>query len=240
VTADASGNLFGTTILDGRSNKGTVFKWTVGDTTITPLVSFKGTNGSAAIGSVVVDSSGNIFGTTYHGGTNSAGTFFEVVAGSGAITTLASFGTTTGAGRNPIGTLLMDSGGNFYGETSNGGMKNHGALFKIAPSVAGTATITILASLTGKQGVHPLGSLIRDAGGNLFATTAIGGDFNKGTAFRWDSTTGTITVLESFKNKATGIHPSGGLVMDAAGDLFGTTFSGGTFNDGTIFKLTAT
>ena len=97
LVEDSSGNLFGTTALGGTSNDGTVFEVAAGSGTITTLASFNGTNGGSPYAGLVEDSSGNLFGTTTLGGANNDGTVFEIAAGSGTITTLASFnGTNTG------------------------------------------------------------------------------------------------------------------------------------------------
>ena len=113
-------------------------------------------------------------------------------------------------------------------------------MFEIAKA---TGTLTTLVNFTGGNGSHPKGSLILDANGNLFGTTAIGGANNDGTVFEIAKTAGgyasTPTVLASF-NKANGEMPEGSLIIDAQGDLFGTTSQGGAANQGTVFEIAKT
>ena len=94
---------------------GTVFELAKGSGTITTLASFNGTDGANPYGGLIMDSSGNLYGTAADGGASGDGTVFELAKGSGTITTLASFNGTNGA--NPYGGLIMDSSGNLYGTT---------------------------------------------------------------------------------------------------------------------------
>src|SRR5208282_6292561 len=112
LTLDSSGNLFGTTQFGGLYNDGTVFQIAKGSNSINTLASFNGTNGFWPLGSVTLDSNGNIYGTTSEGGINNAGTVFEIVKGSGVITTLALFSQVNGAD-SPFG-MVADSDGNLY------------------------------------------------------------------------------------------------------------------------------
>src|SRR5207245_129445 len=105
------GNLYGTTIYGGQYNGGTLFKIAKGSNTINVLVSFGAGSGNGPQAGAVIDSAGNIFGTTYSGGTNGNGTVWEL--GNGILRTLATFNTANGAG--PRGTLVLDSAGNLYG-----------------------------------------------------------------------------------------------------------------------------
>ncbi|MGH7168702.1 MAG: choice-of-anchor tandem repeat GloVer-containing protein [Gemmataceae bacterium] len=136
---DSSGNLYGTTYRGGASGEGTVFELAQGSGTITTMVSFNGTNGANPLASLVMDSSGNLYGTTDVGGTSDNGTVFEIVQGSDTITTLASFNSTDGA--NPYAGLLMDSNGDLYGTTLNGGASDDGTVFEVAKD-SNTITIT--------------------------------------------------------------------------------------------------
>lgn len=177
---DADGNFFGTTSSGGSlANAGTVFELGHGGSSITPLAAFSGANGSFAVGSLVLDVTGNLFGTTEFGGSSSAGTVFEVVKGSGAITKLADFNYANGA--NPQAGLVLDSDGNLFGTASAGGSAGKGTVFEVAK---GSGTITVLATFTGSNGSAPYASLIADAQGNFYGTTSAGGTSNKGTIFQ--------------------------------------------------------
>jgi len=197
------------------------------------------------LGGLIADAKGDLFGTTNGDGFNS-GTVFEIVkTGNGYAstpTTLVNFG---GYGlTNPRGNLIFDANGNLFGVTQRGGANNDGAVFEIAKTGSGYASTPItLASFSGANGADPSGSLIADANGNLFSTTQGGGANNDGTAFELVKTGSgySLTNLVSFTGGADGAVPFGGLLLDANGDLFGTTVNGGgANNDGTVFELVNT
>jgi uncharacterized repeat protein (TIGR03803 family) len=235
---DSSGNLYGTSQYGGSGGgggDGTVFELAHGKHTITTLASFDGTDGAGPLGGLVMDSNGNLYGITEQGGASNYGTVFEVAKGSGAITTLASFNG-FGNGGTPGGPLIMDSSGNLYGTTSGGGPHSGGTVFELRP---GSGTITTLAAFKNANGTDspdPGGRLIMDSNGDLYGGTQRGGVSDYGTLFELAKGSGTITTLASFDNPEGGA-PNGGLVMDSAGNLFGTTYQGGAYGEGTVFKL---
>jgi uncharacterized repeat protein (TIGR03803 family) len=229
---DSSGNLFGTTDAGGTFNNGTVFEVAAGSGSITTLASFNGSNGAVPFAGLIEDSSGNLFGTTREGGTSNSGTVFEVVAGSGSITTLASFNGFNGA--IPSGGLVEDGSGNLFGTTFEG-LLGFGNVFEVA---AGSGSITTLAWFDGSSGVDPIAGLVEDGSGNLFGTTFGGGRPGPGTVFEVVAGSGSITTLASF-NGSNGADPFAGLVEDRSGNLFGTTREGGTSNNGTVFEVAA-
>jgi len=237
---DSSGNFFGTTISGGGGyggefgGDGTVFEVAAGTDAITTLATFDSTNnnGEAPYTGLVEDSSGNLFGTTYFGGANGDGTVFEVPAGSGTITTLANFNGTNGA--NPYAGLVEDGSGNLFGTTGAGGSSGDGTVFEVQ---AGSGTITTLANFNGTNGANPYAGLVEDGSGNLFGTTSGGGDANgDGTVFEVPAGSGAITTLAAF-NGTNGANSFAGLVEDGSGNLFGTTDSGGSSGDGTVFEV---
>lgn len=158
------------------------------------------------------------------------------------LTTLANFDGANGA---YVGSgLLIDAAGNLYGTTLYGGGGGGGTVFEIAATASGYATDPVdLASFNGANGSTPRAGLIADAAGDLFGTTSTGGAFGDGTIFEIVKTMGvyasTPTVLASF-NGADGSTPDGVLVADAAGNLYGTTSSGGANNLGTVFEIAKT
>jgi uncharacterized repeat protein (TIGR03803 family) len=176
VVEDSSGNLFGATAYGGAYGDGTVFEIKAGSGAVTTLAFFNGTDGAVLAGGVVEDSSGNLFGTADEGGAYGDGTVFEIKAGSGAVTTLASFDGANGA--SPRGTLVEDSSGNLFGAASTSGADGYGTVFEIK---AGSGAVTTLASFNYTDGYDPNAGLVEDSGGNLFGTTANGGPDN-GTA----------------------------------------------------------
>ncbi|HEV2176300.1 MAG TPA: choice-of-anchor tandem repeat GloVer-containing protein [Terriglobia bacterium] len=232
LVRDPAGNLYGTTSAGGASNSGTVFKLSkTGAETL--LHSFAGgVNGDGALplAGLVRDSAGNLYGTTYSGGSASNfGTVYKVDS-AGVESVLYTFaGGTFGA--NPESVLVRDAAGNLYGTTFNGGAANAGTVFK----VDSTGAETVLYSFTGSpDGANPAAGLIPDASGNFYGTTAFGGASQRGTVFKVDAT-GAETVLYSFA--ADGAFPFAGLIRDAAGNLYGTTSQGGVDNLGTVFKV---
>jgi len=228
---DSSGNLYGTTYSGGASKDGTVFELAKGSGTITDLASFNQTDGGGPTSGLIMDGSGNLYGTTTYGGVLRKGTVFELAKGSGTITTLASFNGTDGG--NSYAALTMDSSGNLYGTTYYGGASGDGTLFELAK---GTSTITALASFNGADGANPYAALVMDSSGNLYGTTYSGGSSGDGTLFEVTKGSTTITALASF-NGADGAYPEAALVMDGSGNLYGTTFGGGAPGGGTVFEM---
>jgi uncharacterized repeat protein (TIGR03803 family) len=234
---DSSGNLYGTTIRggvsDGDAGYGTIFELAQGSNTITTLALFDGANGAYPVGRLVMDSSGNLYGATDQGGAHNVGTIFELAHGSSTISTLASFDGTNGAYPYPYSGLIMDSSGNLYGTTWQGGADNDGTIFELAQ---GSSTITTLASFDGTNGAAPYAGLLKDSAGNLYGTTTVGGADNDGTIFKLAQGSSTITALASFDG-TNGSNPYAALVMDSSGNLYGTAVLGGADGDGTIFEL---
>jgi uncharacterized repeat protein (TIGR03803 family) len=252
LVLDAAGNMYGTTLQGGASNLGTVFKLDSAGTE-SVLYSFTGApDGAAPMADLVLDAAGNLLGTTSEGGIAGAGTVFKLDF-TGKESVLYSFkGEPDGS--TPLAGLILDAKGNIYGTTSQGGagpctLKTHsremtppscGVVFEI--DTAGTESV--LHSFTGEpDGATPAGDLVRDAGGNLYGTTVAGGipciivapplpgqgpstETYCGTVFKLDST-GHETLLHSFNGVPDGAIPYGGLILDAAGNLYGTTAQGG-------------
>ena len=220
-------------------------------TTLTTLYSFDGTkyqttDGTGPSGNLLMDATGNLFGTTGAGGTG-YGTVFELAwNGSGyasAPTTLLTFNYTNGSGVNPY--LTMDAAGNLFGVTQYGGPASNGEVFELVKTSTGY-TQTILYSFTSSSGANPAGSgLVLDAAGNLFGVTTSGGANGKGTVFEIAKTesgyASTPTVLASFDTySAGGAIYNSALIIDAAGNLFGTTELGGAYGKGTVYEIAKT
>ena len=256
---DAEGNLYGVTSAGGANVAGTLFK-VAPNGKETVLSSIAGTGGGGPNGDLVMDAKGNFYGTAISGGTKNSGVVFKVDA-NGAGTDLHNFCTRGGNrctdGEEPSGGLVMDAAGNLYGTTlidigPEG--TNTGAVFKITQ----TGKETTLHLFSFAKGNWPNGALILDAAGNLYGTTLFGGtgicqssgeNFGCGTVFKVDAS-GKETVLYNFcsaSSCADGASPSAGLFLDAKGNLYGTTLSGGTgpctgeFSSGcgTVFELSA-
>jgi uncharacterized repeat protein (TIGR03803 family) len=232
VIQDASGNLIGATGVGGAYGKGMVFA--VGsDGTETLLHTFTKMEGGDAGGGLTMDAQGNLYGTTMGGGPNKYGTVF-MLAPNGTLTVLYSF-LAKPDGHSPIGSMVRDAQGNLYGATLDGGAYGFGTVFQVTPS----GVETVLHSFSGSgDGYFPFDGLVRDAQGNLYGTTSgsgCTGDSCYGSVFKV-TPSGVETILHTF-NGVDGFNPFG-LVLDSAGNLFGTTYGGGTFGYGTVFKVT--
>ncbi len=222
----SDGNFYGTTTEGGTNGGGTIFK-------ITPAGSFTvlrhlsgSKDGSGPSGSLIQATDGFLYGTCTYGGTGAAGTLFKISTG-GAYTVVRNLSYTTD-GNSPLGDLLQASDGNFYGMTSN-----NAKIFKLAPD--GTFTVAYSFS-SSKDGAIPCGSLIQGSDGNLYGTCSDGGVNGYGTIFQF-SLSGTYKVLKALLSATDGRAPKGSLVQGADGMLYGTTSIGGTYNTGTVFKL---
>jgi len=245
-------NLYGTTALGGANGRGTVFQLTPGGTE-TVLYSFcaqtncaDGANPGAAL---IMDEAGNLYGTTPVGGANDRGTVFELTP-SGRETVLYSFCAQHGCadGSTPLAALIMDKWENLYGTTDVGGANDQGTVFELTHRGTETVLYSFCAQTNCADGARTRASLIMDKRGNLYGTTLIGGRNNNtfrdggGTVFEL-TPGGRETVLYSFcaqTNCADGALPQAGLIMDKAGNLYGTTVQGGANNflGGVVFQLT--
>jgi uncharacterized repeat protein (TIGR03803 family) len=269
LIADPYGNFYGTTQYGGSDNYGSVFELSPSSSkgwTAKTLYSFTGAaaDGARPEAGVVLDASGNLFGTTYIGGSknggsrNSGGTIFELIRESNGQWKKKVRYNFVGApfdGELPASSMIMDQAGNFYGTTTTGGSSTNcaggcGTVFEFSPSPSGWKE-TILYSFQGSpnDGSDPATSLIFDDAGNLYGTTLEGGvvhcySNNKpscGVVFELSPTgngTWKEAILHEFTNSTSdGGNPTSSLILDAAGNLYGTTGVGGTYGHGTIFKL---
>jgi uncharacterized repeat protein (TIGR03803 family) len=234
---DAERNLYGNASNFGASANGVVFKVSSkGNETV--LHSFTGgVDGANPSGGLIFDAKGNLYGTTrYSDNFNGGGVVFKL-SSKGKETVLYDF-TGRGDGGNPCDeSLVFDAKGNLYGTTVNGGYSANGVVFKVSSK----GNETVLYSFTGgADGANPYGGLIFDAKGNLYGTTSLGGNLSActlgcGTVFKLNSK-GKETAIYSFSG-ADGTDPVAGVVADAKGNLYGTTFVGGAKDQGVVFKL---
>jgi len=233
VIRDDAGNIYGVTWWGGAYGRGTVFQISP-DGVETVLHNFLDTpDGSWPYASVVLDSKGRLFGTTKIGGTYGLGTIYELEPGIKKDRVLYSFSGKADGGY-PLARLIFDADGNLYGTTSIGG-NCCGTVFQLSPAGALTTSYTFTGGLDG--GI-PSAAVVRDEEGNIYGTTSAGGTRGLGTVFKIDSN-GNESVLHSFAGAPhDGEKPYAGLVRDAHGNLYGTTYVGGTRNLGTVYKIT--
>lgn len=238
LIADESGNLLSTTLSGGRGS-GTVFALAP-DGAETVLHTFKGArrDGAGPHAGVVMDGSGNLYGTTEYGTSapdgHDNGTVFKIAA-SGDETVVHNFlGKDKNDGAHPYAGVILDDSGNLYGTTRNGGADcDCGTVFRLDP---GGAETLLHVFTGGSDGSQPVAGLIADDSGNLYGTTSAGGAHGFGTVFRL-APDGTETVLHAFKGGGDGANPAAGLIADKRGNLYGTTYGGGTKGLGTVFRL---
>jgi len=233
VIGDAAGDLFGTTAGGGANGDGAVFeipKTASGYGSETILYSFTGgADGANPVAGLIADTAGDLFGTTAGGGSIGDGAVFEIpktAAGYGPETVLYNFGG-SGDGASPVAGLIADAAGDLIGTTAKGGANGDGAVFEIPKTASGYGAETVLYNFTGGgDGANPVAGVIMDAAGDLFGTTAGGGANGDGAVFEIPKTAsgyGSETVLYNFTGGGDGANPVAGVIMDAAGDLIGTT-----------------
>ncbi len=210
------------------------------------IASGKARTVSEPSGALIFDGAGNLYGTTRIGGVNELGTVFELTPnGNGTWTEelLYSFGSQSHDGAYPSGALVFDTAGNLYGTTESGGTTGSGTMFELTSNGDGTWAETTLYSFgNAPDGNYPSGDLIIDAAGNLYGTTQYGGPYGYGTVFEMTPNGNGIwteQILHSFNgSKTDGHYPAAGLARDAAGNLYGTTSSGGvSYQYGTVFGM---
>lgn len=254
---DATGNLYGTTGAGGTYNYGIVFELVHsanGSWTAKTLHNFNknGFDGYDPDGGLIIDAAGNLYGTTYLGGAYGAGTAFELQHSSGGAWTeknLHNFDNNGNTdGYYPDAGLVFDATGNLYGTTSAGGTYSFGTAFELSPVSGGKWHEAVLHSFsaTAEDGGLPYAGLTVDAAGNLYGTTSDGGAYlYSGAVFELSPASGGSwheTLLHSFGSGTDGSLPNGSVILDGAGNLYGTTYRGGAYGTGTqggtVFELT--
>jgi uncharacterized repeat protein (TIGR03803 family) len=259
---DSAGNLFGTTYSGGSSDCqgcGTVFeltpedngKWTEKVLHRFTFDSATHDGASPGYGSLIFDKTGNLYGTTYYGGrclqSGGCGTVFQLTRhakGQWTEKVLYRFQANGTDGHNPYYGLVFDAARNLYGTTFQGGhsSKCHagcGTVFELTPGTNSRWSEKVLYSFDGKDGTGAIDNLVLDSKGNLYGNANAGGTYNRGTVFQLSPVAGGKwkEQLYSFKPGEDGDFPSGGLIFDSAGNLYGTTFAGGAHNGGMVYKF---
>jgi uncharacterized repeat protein (TIGR03803 family) len=236
----ANGKIFfGTASVGGTSNLGVVFK--INEAGVeTVLHNFTGGSDGANPEDALLRTKGGIlYGTTNAGGSAGAGIVFELQGKTETILHSFSGGTD---GAHPIAGLVADATGNLYGTTTQGGTSGNGTVFKLAvPKTKGGAwTESVLYSFgTGADGSNPVGGVSLDAAGNLYGTTAGGGQYGYGIAYQLvPGSPWTEKVLHEFENGNDGSVPYTSFVADKAGNFYGAATQGGVNGGGTVFELT--
>ena|SRR5579859_6453262 len=223
------GNLYSTTSVGGSFNLGAAFFFTPTGT-LTKLSDFK----NSPLGGLNLGFDGNLYGTTSTGGTTGAGTVFKITP-AGQLTTLWNFKSTDGA--NPGYPPLQGQDGSFYG-SAPGGTLGYGLLYKIS-----SGALSPFATFNATNGNNP-NLPTQGTDGNCYGTARFGGVHGYGCGIGCGvlykvSPNGTVTALHSFGGyPSDGAIPAGVLVQANDGNFYGTTYSGGAHNLGSVFRMT--
>jgi uncharacterized repeat protein (TIGR03803 family) len=257
---DAAGNLYGTTGLGGAHGFGTVFQLTPnadGSWKEKVLHHFTGGNdGGTPNACPIFDLAGNLYGTTQFGGTSKNGTVFKLTPNADGSWTESVLHNFNGAdGSDLEGGLILDQAGNLYGTTFFGGSRGScpgsdsgcGTVFQLTPNADGSWKEKVLHHFTGgAQGAEPYAGLILDQAGNLYGTAEFGGDLSFcmragcGVVFKLAPNSKgewTETVLHYFVDHP-GARPLAGLIFDATGNMYSTTLGDGFMSSGSVFEIT--
>ncbi len=244
LTFDARGNLYGTSVTGGTSSCGTIFElapqassWT--ETVLHDFSCFG--DGKNPYGGVIRDAHGNLDGTTVAGGSGGScsdgcGVVFQLLSSGERV--LHDFaGGNDGFG--PGGAVTLDTRGNIYGTTPDGGAYSSGVVYQIS---ARRTHESIIHTFTGGSdgGTGSLGALLRDASGSLYGATETGGAHGAGTIFKLSKPSKhgwSFKTLYAFAGNPDGASPYGGVIADASGNLYGTTYYGGASGQGVVFEL---
>jgi len=238
------GNFYAAMGTGGVNGAGAIMRVTPAGTA-TVVHAFKGdaTEGISPFAGPIQGSDGNLYGTTFSGGTQNLGTVYKLGL-DGTYTNLYSFTTTSQGAYNPYAGLVQGPDGALYGTALSGGTSKLGVVFRITTD----GTLTVLLNFSGANGANPEGQLVVGIDGALYGTTMNGGTADRGTLYKI-TTTGTHTVLYSFSalitggpngrsTNAVGANPRAGLRQGSDGTFYGTTYQGGPSGQGTVFKAT--
>jgi uncharacterized repeat protein (TIGR03803 family) len=258
LTPDSAGNVYGTTVWGGSTNCdsgcGVVFELspaTGGGYTETVIYTFLGSDdGNAPGNGVIFDAAGNLYGTTFGGGPhNGDGTVFELTPSGGSWTKSILYTFPGGnKGGSPLG-LVFDASGNLYGNASYAGAHGYGVVYQLTPGSPSWTEHIVHAFTGGNDGAYAYGNLAIDSAGNIYGTAINGGAHGHGLVFEFEPQSGGTwkeVALHDFTGGADGANASGGVTLDASGNVYGTTTLGGNTSlctslgggCGVIFKLT--
>jgi uncharacterized repeat protein (TIGR03803 family) len=249
VEVDAAGNLYGTSVLGGDFGGGTVWQLSpVGDGWVhTVLYSFTGgADGGEPYKGVTLDAAGNLYGTAVTGGSGSCeggcGVAYKLTNSGGTWTQTVIHAFTGGSdGSGPGARVALDGRGNVYGMTPTGGANGLGTIYALHPRSNGGYALRVLHTFTGgSDGSSGSAGKLVVRNGRIFGAATTGGSFGAGTVFQlrptpsgeWD-----FRTSYSFQGAPDGVFPYGALLFDAAGNIYGTTYYGGTNGLGTVYKL---
>lgn len=235
---DQAGNIYGTTTDGGVYGYGTTFELTPSGGGYTESIIHifgSGTDGTNPESGLLLDTAGNLYGNTLMGGTGGAGTVYQLMPSDGGWleNVLVNFDTIDGS--TPFGNLIIDASGNLYGATNAGGQNGEGVVYKLTP-MDGGFTYSELYTFNFICGLFS--GVTRDAAGNFFGACYGGGDNGNGLIFELTNCSQgcSLVDLHNFSGRD-GAQPLGTLVLDANGNLYGTTVNGGTTDNGVVWEI---
>lgn len=252
LVLDGSGNLYGEADTGGLNNTGLIFElnrargWR--ESLLYVFGPFEHGDGSGPGGSFVRDANGNLYGTTYVGGSGTQGIVFELIPPAGGVVWQENvLYTFTGNENTRPNGVSFGPDGSLYGTTQGGGAFGHGSVFNLKQNPDGSWSETDLYSFTGgTDGEAPGGGVTFDGSGNLYGTTVLGGNecggLGCGVVYELSPSQGggwSQSVLYRFKGEQDGENPLGNLVLDQAGNLYGVTDIGGLYGNqgGVVFEV---
>jgi uncharacterized repeat protein (TIGR03803 family) len=249
LTIGPDGSLYGTTVFGGNDNCGIVFNLRPAPTrpasvltpwreTVLHNLGQSNSDGCNPYAGVTLDQAGNVYGTTAYGGYAGNGIVFELTpAGDRWNESVLHTFAGPGDAAVPFSGLTMDSAGNLYGTTFLGGVKGGGSVYELTPSGSGWTEKVLYSFQYGMDGGDAYAGLILDQEGNLYGAAATAGAHNGGTVYQLMPSNGNWTFKTLYA--LSGIEgPYSSLVMDAAGNLYGTNVFDGAYGYGSVFKLT--
>ena len=238
VVLGSDGFLYGTTQNAGAYSAGTVFKVRTDGTGFSVLHGFPSSfpEGYAPPAAVVLDGSGNMYGTTQFGGASNIGTVFTLRTDGSGFATVYSFSGGPSDGSTPLSDLVLDGSGYLYGTTQLGGLYGSGIVFKVKTNGTGLAILHSFAGMPDGDG--PPAGVVMDSSGWLYGTTSQGGTYGWGTVFKVKSDGTGYATLYSFTGGTTdGGLPAAGLALAHGSVLYGTTELTGAYGSGTVFSI---
>jgi uncharacterized repeat protein (TIGR03803 family) len=239
LTEGSDGGLYGTTFFGGSNDLGTVFRLSKDGNSYGLLCHFgrpagDGANPAAA---VVQGADGALYGTTFFGGTNDAGTVFKLNINGGGYSLLRMFTTNGLDGRNPDAALMQASNGALYGTTYGGGASNAGTIFTLSTNGGGYNLLHSFRSFA-DDAQSPLGALSEGKDGLLYGMTYSGGSNGVGAIFKLARDGTNYSVWRGFLSSGgDGQNPRGRLSLGSDGAFYGTTWNGGQSGAWTVFQI---
>ncbi len=226
----SDGLLYSTASTGGRFNGGTLYSFNTVTSKDSILYNF-GAGINSNVNCITLASNGLLYGITHIGGTFNLGEVIRYNPNNGADSVIFNFNDTLGG--SPDAELMQAGNGLIYGTASQGGKYGKGVLFSIDPN---NYAYTVLVNFNDTNGASPGGRLYQSKTGLLYGTTWVGGQYGFGTLYSYNISTGKDSLLHSFSGPDGGYPYLSSVTGDAAGMIYGETFTGGNYNDGVLFQ----